>query len=157
MPGPQRITPTSLADYLAVMSRAVFSSGINWSVIEAKWDGIREAFDDFDPLKIAAYTPDDVERLMGDAHVVRNHMKIMAIIDNAGELIVTDREFDGFEHYLDSFSDNDALVADLHKRFQFLGPSVAHFFLYGIGYNVPAQDAWAHEHFGATHPHEHHG
>ena len=156
MPGTHHhITPTKLADYLDAMSRAVFSSGISWSVIEAKWDGIREAFDGFDPEKVAAYTPDDVERLMADKHVVRNHLKIMATIANAGELIVTDLEFGGFAKYLDSFAHNDALVADLHKRFEFLGPSVAHFFLYGIGYNVPAQDAWAHEHFGETHPHHH--
>ena len=155
MPGHQPIVPTRLADYLEAMSRAVFSSGISWSVIEAKWDGIREAFGDFDPENVAAYTPDDVERLMGDPHVVRNHAKIMATIANAGELIVVDREFGGFARYLDSFADNDALVADLHERFAFLGPSVAHFFLFGIGYNVPAQDAWAHEHFGKENPHHH--
>lgn len=147
------IRPTSLADYLEAMSRAVFSSGISWKVIDAKWDGIREAFDGFDPERVAAYTPDDVERLMADPHVVRNHAKIEATIANAGALIVTDREFGGFSTYLDSFSDNDALVKDLHARFKFLGESVAHFFLFGIGYNIPAQDAWAHEHFAGSHHH----
>jgi 3-methyladenine DNA glycosylase Tag len=150
---PLRVTPTSLADYLDAMSRAVFGSGISWKVIEAKWDGITEAFDGFDPERVAAYTPNDVERLMADKRVVRNLKKIEAIIANAGELIVTDREFGGFDSYLRSFDDNDALVLDLHARFRFLGDSVAHFFLFGIGFNVPAQDAWAHEHFAGTHHH----
>ena len=144
---PHHMTPTSLADYLDAMSRAVFSSGISWKVIEAKWDGIRPAFDGFDPERIAAYTPDDVDRLMADTRVVRNRQKIEATIANAGELIVTDREFDGFDNYLRSFPDNDALVSDLHVRFKFLGVAVAHMFLYGVSFDMPAQEAWAHEHF----------
>ena len=142
------VTPTSLADYLDAMSRAVFQSGISWKVIEAKWAGTREAFDGFDPMKVAAYTPDDIERLMADHRIVRNRKKIEAILGNAGELIVADRECEGFDKYLKSFPDNDALVKDLHRRFAFLGPSVAHFFLYSIGFDVPAQEKWAHAHFG---------
>jgi DNA-3-methyladenine glycosylase I len=146
------ITPTSLADYLDAMSRAVFQSGISWKVIEAKWDGTREAFDGFDPMKVAAYTPDDIDRLMADHRIVRNRKKVEAILGNAGELIVADREFGGFDKYLKSFSDNDALVKDLHRRFAFLGPSVAHFFLFAIGFDLPAQEKWAHAHFeGASH------
>lgn len=156
MPGPMSITPTKLADYLEAMSAAVFTSGISWKVIDAKWDGIREAFDGFDPQKVAAYTPDDVERLMSDSRVIRNHAKIEAIISNAGELIVTDREFGGIAAYLDSFAENDDLIKDLHKRFAFLGPSVAHFFLFRINYNYPAQEAWAKEHFGTEYGKHHH-
>ena len=147
--------PTSLADYLATMSRAVFSSGISWKVIDAKWDGILAAFDGFDPKKVAAYTPDDVERLMGDSRIVRNKNKIEAIIANAGELIVVEREFGSVDAYLRSFGDGDALVKDLHKRFKFLGESVAHMFLYGVAFDVPAQEAWAREHFGDR-MHDHH-
>lgn len=149
---PRVIDPKDLADYLDVMARAVFQSGISWSVIEAKWPGIAVAFDGFDPEKVAAYTPDDIERLMGDTAVVRNRKKIEAIIGNAGELIVADREFGGFEKYLGSFPDNDALVKDLHKRFAFLGPSVAHFFLFAVGWDMPAQEAWAREHFAGHDP-----
>ena len=153
--------PTTLADYLMAMSKAVFQSGISWQVIDKKWDGISSAFDGFDPEKIAAYTPDDVERLMGDAHVVRNRKKIEAIVRNAGEIIVTARDFGDFHAYLASFPDNDALVKDLSRRFSFLGGSTAHFFLFGIGWDHPAQEAWAHAHFGAaqeahwTHKHAH--
>jgi DNA-3-methyladenine glycosylase I len=135
------------------MARAIFAAGISWKVIEAKWDGTVEAFDAFDVYKVAAYTPEDVERLMSDPRVVRNLKKIQAIIANAGELIVTDREFGGIEKYLDSFADNDDLIKDLHKRFGFLGESVAHFFLFGVNFNYPAQEKWATEHFRGSHHH----
>ena len=143
----------ALADYLASMARAVFVAGINWKVIDAKWEGTRAAFDDFDPETVAGYTPDDVERLMADTRIVRNRKKVEAIIGNAGELIVVDREFGGIRNYLESFDDNDLLIKDLHKRFAFLGESVAHFFLFGVNFNFPAQQAWAKTHFGETHPH----
>jgi len=156
MAAPEATNPETLADYLEAMSRAVFTSGISWEVINAKWDGIREAFDGFDPETVAAYTPDDVARLMSDPKVIRNRKKIEAIITNAGELIVTEREFGGMPAYLGSFESNDALVADLHKRFAFLGPSVAHFFLFRIGWNLDAQNAWAREHFSQTQWEQHH-
>ena len=143
----------TLTDYVASMARAVFVSGINWKVIDAKWDGIREAFDNFDPLKVAAYTPADVDRLMTDARIIRNRKKIEAIVRNTGELINVDREFGGVEKYLASFDDNELLIKDLHKRFAFLGESVAHFFLFGVNFNYPAQEAWAKAHFGGEHPH----
>ena len=148
-----KTTELTLADYVASMARAVFVSGINWKVIDAKWDGIRAAFDDFDPLKVAAYTPADVDRLMTDARIIRNRKKIEAIVRNTGELINVDREFGGVDKYLASFDDNDLLIKDLHKRFAFLGESVAHFFLFGVNFNYPAQEAWAKAHFGGEHPH----
>jgi len=154
MQEPHHIKPTSLADYLGQMSRAVFSAGLNWKVIDAKWPGTVEAFGGFDPLEVAAYTPDDVECLMADPRVVHNRKKIEATVANAGELIVIDREFGGFEKYLASFADNEALVKDLHKRFGFLGESVAHHFLFGVEFDPPAQEKWAHEHFGGG---SHHG
>ena len=44
MHAPERIEPTCLSDYLAVMSRSVFEPGLNWQVVESKWPGIVEAF-----------------------------------------------------------------------------------------------------------------
>jgi 3-methyladenine DNA glycosylase Tag len=153
MPWPTPTGPLTLTDYVASMARAVFVSGISWKVIDAKWEGIREAFEDFDPETVAGYTPADVDRLMTDARVIRNRKKLEAIVRNTGELIVVDREFGGVGTYLESFDDNDALIKDLHKRFAFLGESVAHFFLFGVNFNYPAQEAWAKEHFGEMHAH----
>src|SRR5256885_9848146 len=98
MPGqaPPRIEPEKLADYLEVMTKAVFQSGISWRVIEAKWDGFRAAFAGFDPAAVAALTPEDVDRLVEDTRIVRNRRKIEATIDNAIELLALDREHAGF-------------------------------------------------------------
>ena len=146
--------PSSLSGYLESMARAVFTAGISWKVIDAKWDGTLRAFDHFDPEKVAAYTPDDIERLMADPDVVHNRKKIEAIVANAGELIVVDRDFGGVEKYLASFAENDDLIKDLHKRFAFLGESVAHFFLFGVSFNLPEQEKWARTHFQGMHHHE---
>ena len=143
----EAVRPKSLADYLEAMTKAVFRAGISWDVVEAKWGGMREVFARFDPEKVAAFTPADVERIARDTRVIRNHKKIEAVVYNAGELIVTDRDFGGMDEYLRSFADNDALVSDLRARFHFMGESTAHFFLWGIGFNPEAQNAWGEKHF----------
>ena len=148
---PFQVKPESLSDYLNSMAHAIFNAGISWKVIEAKWPGTVDAFDRFDVEKVAAYAPDDLERLMADPRVVHNRKKIEAIIANAGELIVADREFGGFEVYLSSFEDNEDLVKDLHKRFGFLGESVAHLFLFGVSFNPAAQEKWAHAYYQGAH------
>ncbi|MCO5972037.1 DNA-3-methyladenine glycosylase I [Actinoallomurus soli] len=60
-----------------------FQSGLSWLTILRKREGFRRAFDDFDPEKVAAYGPADVERLLADASIVRNRRKIDATIANA--------------------------------------------------------------------------
>jgi len=60
-----------------------FQSGLSWLTILRKRPGFRRAFDDFDLEKVAAYGPDDVERLLADAAIVRNRRKIDATIANA--------------------------------------------------------------------------
>src|SRR5436190_587231 len=83
MQAPERVSPKNLADYLDVLTRAVFQSGISWRVIEAKWPGTRQALEDFDPERLADLTPDDVDRLVQDHRLVRNRRKIEATIANA--------------------------------------------------------------------------
>src|SRR3954447_10602915 len=65
------------------LSLEAFQSGLSWLTILRKRPGFRRAFDDFDLEKVAAYGPDDVERLLGDAAIVRNRRKIDAAIANA--------------------------------------------------------------------------
>src|SRR6266498_485117 len=83
MQAPERVSPKNLADYLDVLTRAVFQSGISWRVIEAKWPGTRQALEDFDPERLADLTPDDVDRLVQDQRLIRNRRKIEATIANA--------------------------------------------------------------------------
>ncbi|WP_458042280.1 MULTISPECIES: DNA-3-methyladenine glycosylase I [Bacteria] len=65
------------------LSLEAFQSGLSWAVILRKRPGFRAAFADFDPDTVAAYTPEDVERLLEDATIVRNRAKILATIANA--------------------------------------------------------------------------
>src|ERR1035437_8041393 len=99
MEAPQQIKPTKLADYLEVMTKAVIQAGMSWQVVEAKWDGFREAFAAFDPEKIAAFSGDDIERLAGDTRIIRNRRKIEATVNNAETMLRLDREQGGFAAY----------------------------------------------------------
>jgi len=146
MHAPDKIKVTGLADYLNVMTRAAFQSGLSWEVVERKWPGFMEAFDGFDPERVAAYTPPDIDRLMEDTRIVRNRKKVEATVYNAGELIATDREFGGFKKYLRSFPDYDSLAKALRKRFKFLGDTGTYYFLYVVGEKVPEHEEWAKTH-----------
>lgn len=149
MHAPEKIEPTGLSDYLAVMSRAALEPGLNWSVVESKWPGIVDAFDEFDVLRVAAYTPVDVDRLMADPRVIRNRRKIEAIVHNAGEMLALEASGGGFRAYLRSFGTYETLVKDLKKRFKFLGDSGAYHFLYSVGEQVPGWEDWVGTHPGS--------
>lgn len=139
---PAKIEPKTLADYLEVLTKAVFQSGMSWRVIEAKWDGFREAFAGFDPRKIAAFSPADADRLAEDARIVRNRRKIEATIDNAVEMVAIEGEFGSFRDYLRSHGGFEETVADLRRRFRFLGDTGAYYFLYVVGEQVPSHEEW---------------
>jgi 3-methyladenine DNA glycosylase Tag len=139
---PKRIRPTSLADYLEVLTKAAFQSGMSWRVIDAKWEGFRKAFRGFDPKKVARFTPEDVDRLTRDTSIVRNRRKIEATVDNAIEMVALDREYGGFKKYLRAHRDFDETVADLRRHFRFLGDTGTYYFLYVVGEKVPPHEEW---------------
>lgn len=147
MHAPTQIQPTGLSDYLAAMARAALEPGLNWEVVEKKWPGIVEAFDGFDVMRVADYGPEDVERLMADPRIIRNRRKVEAIIYDAGEILALEKQADGgFVGYLRSFPAYDALVADMRKRFKFLGESGIYHFLYVVGEPVPSWESWMKHH-----------
>ena len=139
---PERIQPHSLGDYLEVMSKAVFQSGISWKVVDAKWPGIREAFQGFDAEAIAGFTPDDVDRLTGDSRVIRNRRKLEAIIENARQMLDLEEQHGSFRDYLRSHGGFEGTVADLRRRFRFLGELGAYYFLWVVNEEVPSYDDW---------------
>jgi DNA-3-methyladenine glycosylase I len=141
--------PASLAGYLEAMSFAIFTAGINWKVVDAKWDGIREAFADFDVESVAAMRPADVDRLAEDRRVIRNRRKIEGIIDNAGKLLELDKAPGGFAGYLGSRGAFEETVADLKRNFRFVGDSSAYYFLAAVGEPVPGWDKPGHAASGA--------
>ena len=142
MQAPEKIEPRSLADYLEVLTRAVFQSGMSWRVVDAKWPGFREAFHGFEPQRVAELTPEDVDRLAADRRIVRNRRKIEATVDNASTLLELDRRHGGFRRYLRSHDDFDATIKDLRRRFRFVGDVGAYYFLYVVGEPVPPPEDW---------------
>ena len=146
MQAPTQIDPTGLSDYLDVITRAAFQSGMSWRVVEAKWDGFREAFAGFDPATVAAFTDDDIERLAADTRIIRNRKKIEATISNAQAMLALDDEPGGFVAWLRSLGDFDATVAALRGEFRFLGDMGAYYFLYVVGESVPTHEDWMKAH-----------
>lgn len=142
MEAPKQIKPTRPGDYLEVMSKAVFQSGMSWKVVEAKWEGFQNAFDEFDVEKVAAYDSKDVERLVEDKGIIRNRRKIEATIHNAQTMLDVEDEFGEFTNYLRSHSDFEALVKDMRERFKFLGDTGAYYMLYVVGEKVPPHEEW---------------
>jgi len=140
MKAPTQITPSKLADYLEVLTKAVFESGMSWHIIEAKWPGFQEAFGAFDPEYVANLSPDDIDRLATDTRIIRNRRKIEATVHNAEVMLALDREFNGFRNYLRSQPGFDALLADMKKRFKFVGAFGAYYFLWVVQEEVPPHD-----------------
>jgi hypothetical protein len=142
MEAPKRVRPKGLADYLEVLTKAAFQSGISWKVIDSKWPGFRQAFHGFDPRWVAGLEPPDIDRLAQDTRIVRNRRKIEATVHNARTMLDLDREHGGFRTYLRSHEDFDATVVDIRKRFKFLGDVGTYYFLYVVGEAVPPHEEW---------------
>ena len=129
-------------------------AGLSWNTILNKRENYRRAFDGFDFEKIARYAPEDVERLMGDAGIVRNRMKIAATIGNAKALLAVSEELGSFDAYIWSFvggspkrnsfrslgelpastEESDAMGKELKKRgFRFIGSTICYAFMQAVG------------------------
>ena len=143
MEAPQQIEPKSLADYLDVMSKSVFRSGISWRVVESKWPGTREAFRGFDAEAVADLSPAEMDALVADTRVIRNRRKLEAVVQNARQMLELQERHGSFQSYLRSHGGFDETVADLHKRFKFLGEMGAFHFLYVVGEEVPSYEDWS--------------
>lgn len=139
---PPQIKPKVLGDYLEVMSKSVFQSGMSWKVIDSKWEGIREAFDGFDAEAVAKMGDREIDALTKDTRVIRNRRKLEAIVENANRMIELETKHGSFRSYLRSFGDFEATVAALRKRFKFLGETGSYAFLYIVGEPVPPHDEW---------------
>ncbi|HEU4759999.1 MAG TPA: DNA-3-methyladenine glycosylase I [Dehalococcoidia bacterium] len=152
MEAPQQIQPRSLADYLEVMSKAVFQTGISWRVVDAKWPGTREAFRRFDPSAVAALTPDELDALAGDTRLIRNRRKIEAVVDNARQMLELEQRHGSFRDYLRSHGGFEETVADLRKRFKFVGDLGAYHFLWVVSEPVPSYEDWCASRGRTPHP-----
>ena len=131
-----------------------FQAGLSWITILRKRDNFRKAFDDFAPEKIARYTPRKVEKLMQDAGIVRNRLKIEGTILSARAYLDIMEKSDGFSNLLWSHLDgrpqvnafktmksvpaetplSRAMSKDLSSRgFKFVGPTIIYAFMQAVG------------------------
>ena len=141
--GPEKIDPRSLGDYLEVMSKAVFQTGISWKVVENKWPGIQDAFRGFDATTVADFTEPDLEDLAKDKRVIRNRRKLDAIVQNARRMLDLEKGHGSFRDYLRSHAGFEETVKDLRKQFKFMGDTGAYYFLYVVGEDVPSHEEWS--------------
>jgi hypothetical protein len=139
---PDVIKEPRLSDYLDVMSRAVFQAGLSWAGIGKNWKAYRDAFEGFDPVRVAMYGEDDVERLMATDGVLHSRRKIGATIENARALLEVEREYGGVAKYLRSFDGYNALAKDIKRRFKFMGDMNVWYFLFRTGEAVPQFEHW---------------
>ena len=136
MPHPMGVTPPKDdSEYLERMSKAIFSAGLNWKMIDNKWPNFQAAFAGFSPGVVAKLPSTKVRELMEDTGIVRNEKKIIATVENARAVLDIEKEYESVRKYLDSFGKHEErLQQDLQKRFQQLGPSSARMFLWSVGY-----------------------
>ncbi len=139
---PEVIQPRSTADYLEVMTRAVFQAGVSWKQIAAHWDAYAAAFSAFDPARVAGYAETDVERVLAASGILRMPRKVHATIHNARALLDVEREYGTVQTYLRSFDSYGALAKDFKKRFAFMGDMNVWYVLFRTGETVPRFESW---------------
>jgi hypothetical protein len=155
MATPRMRPPEVPADYLNIISRAVFSAGLSWALIDARWDAFEEAFDGFDPVRVAAYDDTTVDRLAEDPRLLRSRKKVVATVENARTLLEVERERGSIRAWLDAFPSYAAAAKEVSKRFRYLSKTFgAYYFLYISGAKIPgfpSFEEWTRQ-TGEAHP-----
>jgi DNA-3-methyladenine glycosylase I len=151
-----------------------FQAGLSWITILRKRENFRKAFDGFVPEKIARYTPKKIERLMQDAGIVRNRMKIEGAVASARAYLDAMEKGPGFSALLWGFLDGEpkinrfrsikqvpaetpvskAMSKELAARgFKFVGPTIVYAFMQATGMvNDHLVDCYRHEHLSGRPP-----
>ena len=128
-------------------------AGLSWSTILKKRENYRLAFADFDPKKVARFTPEQKRKLMRNEGIVRNRLKIDSTVTNARAFLAVQKEFGSFDRYVWGFvggkprqnarkgreipastAESDALSKDLKRRgFRFVGSTICYAFMQAVG------------------------
>ena len=131
-----------------------FQAGLSWNIMLQKREGMRRAFHNFDPVRIARYNDRSVERLLADPRIIRNRQKINAAILNARGFLKLQDEFGQFDRYIWRFVDgktkvnawktlkelpartpeSDVMSKDLIQRgFKFVGSTICYAYMQAAG------------------------
>jgi hypothetical protein len=147
--------PKAPADYLNVISRAVFSAGLSWAFVDGKWDGFEDAFEGFDPTRVAAYDDVAIDRLTADPRLYASRKKMAATVENAKALLAIEREHGSIRVWLDSFPSYADAAREISKRFKYISKTFgAYYFLYISGAKIPdfpSFEVWSKQ-TGEDHP-----
>ncbi|MCH1429863.1 MAG: DNA-3-methyladenine glycosylase I [Chlamydiales bacterium] len=129
-------------------------AGLSWNTILKKRENYREAFDDFDPEKIAKYTDKKLAKLLENPGIVRNRLKVQSTVKNAKAFLAIQKEFGSFNRYVWEFvggkpivnqwkkqadcpsssKESDALSKDLKKRgMTFVGTTIIYAYMQAAG------------------------
>jgi DNA-3-methyladenine glycosylase I len=129
-------------------------AGLSWLTILKRRDGYRRVFADFDPAKVARFTPARLERALADPGIIRNRLKVASTVTNARAFLAVQEEFGSFDDYLWAFVGgtpvvnhptptsglpattevSDAVSRDLKRRgFTFVGSTVCYAHLQAAG------------------------
>jgi len=111
-------------------------AGLSWETILKKEAAFRKAYDNFDIQKVAQYAEEDRERLLNDAGIIRNRLKINAAIENAQTISALQKDFGSFEKWLEHHhpKTKDEWTKLFKKTFKFTGGEIVNEFLMSIGY-----------------------
>jgi DNA-3-methyladenine glycosylase I len=111
-------------------------AGLSWTTILNKQDSFKKAFHNFEIKTVASYKDKDRERLLNDVGIIRNRLKIDAVIHNANIILELQREFGSFKNWLDSQhpKTKDEWVKLFKKTFKFTGGEIVNEFLVSTGY-----------------------
>jgi len=111
-------------------------AGLSWETILKKEESFRKAYSNFNVKEIATYTEKDRERLLNDAGIIRNKLKVNAAIENAKTILGLQKEFGSFEKWLEHHhpKTKEELVKLFKKTFRFTGGEIVDEFLMSIGY-----------------------
>ncbi len=116
-------------------------AGLSWETILKKREGFRSAYDGFDVDKVAAYGAKDRERLLADAGIIRNRLKVEAAIHNAQVIQSLRDSHGGFAQWLDAHASHEGALREktawvklFKTRFRFTGGEIVGEFLMSLGY-----------------------
>ncbi|ANI90176.1 DNA-3-methyladenine glycosylase [Arachidicoccus ginsenosidimutans] len=111
-------------------------AGLSWETILKKEQSFRKAYNNFNIKKIAAYSNADRERLLADAGIIRNKLKVNAAIENANVILALQKEFGSFEKWLEHHhpKTKEEWVKLFKKTFRFTGGEIVNEFLMSIGF-----------------------
>jgi DNA-3-methyladenine glycosylase I len=145
-------------------------AGLSWSTILNKRENYRQAFDQFDPKRIAEYDRRKIQQLLRDPGIVRNKLKIASAIENAKAFLRVQKEFGSFDCYIWQFvggkplvnsrkslkqvpartAESDAMSKDLKRRgFNFVGSTICYAFMQAVGMvNDHVADCFRYKAFG---------